>query len=225
LLGVAGFAGGAINAAAGGGTLVTFPALLSVGLSPLSANVTNTVGLVTGYLGGVAGHGRRDPLPEVGDRTLVGAAAAGAAVGIGCLLSTPESVIAQKPVLAVLRRRLGSDTRPSWVLSAAFAGGVYGAYFGAALGVLVLALLSITSRATFAHANAVKTRLSFVVNVIAAAAFAILAPVAWGPAGVIAVTSTAGGFLGGTAARRIPVRVLRGVTAVLGLIAFVRLVR
>jgi uncharacterized membrane protein YfcA len=171
----------------------------------------------------------------------VAAAATGAVVGVACLLSTPESaftrvapylllvavtlLIAQKPVLALLRRRLGSDTRASWVLSAAFAGGVYGAYFGAALGVLLLALLAMTSRAAFAHANAVKTRLSFVVNVIAAAAFAILAPVAWLPAGVIAVSSTAGGFLGGTLARRIPVGVLRAVTAALGLIAFVRLVR
>ncbi|MCW2666006.1 MAG: permease, partial [Frankiales bacterium] len=69
LLAVAGLAGGAVNAAAGGGSLVTFPALLAVGLSPLAANVTNTVALVPGYLGGMSGHGRaREPLPEVGAR-------------------------------------------------------------------------------------------------------------------------------------------------------------
>ncbi|MCU1676997.1 MAG: hypothetical protein JWM93_1755, partial [Frankiales bacterium] len=145
LLAVAGFAGGAINAAAGGGTLVTFPALLHAGLSPLSANVTNTVGLVPGYLGGVLGHQRRrESLPEVGQRVLAATALAGAALGVALLLSTPETLfkhvapylvlvavvllLAQKRILAVLRSR-GHHGGRRWVLSAAFAGGVYGAYF------------------------------------------------------------------------------------------------
>ncbi|MCU1677142.1 MAG: hypothetical protein JWM93_1900, partial [Frankiales bacterium] len=104
-------------------------------------------------------------------------------------------------------------------------GGVSGAYFGAALGVLLLALLSITSRAEFPLANAVKTLLSFVVNMLAALAYALFAPVAWWHALVIAIASTAGGYLGGTVARRIPVLTLRLVTAALGLVAFVNLVR
>jgi len=241
LLAVAGFLGGAINAAAGGGTLVTFPALLHVGLSPLSANVTNTVGLVPGYLGGVLGHQRRtESLPEVGQRPLALTAIAGAVVGVVLLLTTPEKLfghvapylvliavvllLAQKRILAALRSR-GHNGGRRWVLAATFAGGMYGAYFGAALGVLVLALLSIASRAEFALANAVKTLLAFVINAIAALAYAVFAPVAWWHALVIAVASTAGGYLGGSVARRIPVLVLRLVTAALGLVAFVTLVR
>ncbi|MDQ1703077.1 MAG: uncharacterized protein QOF57_2329 [Frankiaceae bacterium] len=241
LLAVAGFLGGAINAAAGGGTLVTFPALLHAGLTPLSANVTNTVGLVPGYLGGVLGHQRgRESLPEVGQRTLALTATAGAAIGVVLLLTTPEKLftsvapylvlvavvllLAQKRILAALRAR-GHGGGRRWVLAAAFAGGVYGAYFGAALGVLLLALLSITSRAEFPLANAVKTLLAFIVNMLAALAYAVFAPVAWWPALVIAIASTAGGYLGGTVARRIPVLVLRLVTAALGLVAFVTLLR
>ncbi len=241
LLAVAGFVGGAINAAAGGGTLVTFPALLHVGLSPLAANVTNTVGLVPGYLGGVLGHQRHhESLPEVRRRPLVFSAAAGAAVGVVFLLTTPAALfahlapclvlvavlllLARERILGALRARGHYVGRRS-VLGAAFAGGVYGAYFGAALGVLLLALLSIASRAEFALANAVKTLLALVVNAVAAFAYSVFAPVAWWQALVIAVASTAGGSIGGSVARHIPVPALRLFTAVLGLVAFVTLMR
>jgi uncharacterized membrane protein YfcA len=241
LLAVAGFVGGAINAAAGGGSLVTFPALLHAGLTPLSANVTNTVGLVPGYLGGVLGHQRRnESLPEVGQRPLALTAVAGAGVGVVLLLTTPEKLfsnvapylvlvavvllLAQKRILGVLRAR-GHTGGRRWVLAATFAAAVYGAYFGAAMGVLLLALLSISSRAEFPLANAVKTLLSFIVNVLAALAYAVFAPVAWWQALVVAVASLAGGYLGGTVARRIPVLVLRLATAALGHVAFVTLIR
>ena len=239
MLACAGFAGGAINAAAGGGTLVTFPALLALGFSPLSANVTNTVGLVPGYLGGVLGHNRAEPLPEAHHRALAISAGAGAAAGVALLLLSPSTVfesvapvlvliavlllLAQQPILQAMRRR-GRSGGPRVVLSAAFFSGVYGAYFGAALGVLLLALLSITSRAPFPLANAVKTRLAFVINLLAAIAYAVLAPVVWWAALVVAVSSTAGGYLGGRVARRIPVPVLRLLTAGLGVVAFVVLV-
>jgi uncharacterized membrane protein YfcA len=234
LVGLAGLAGGAINAAAGGGTLVTFPALLHAGLSPLAANVTNTVGLVPGYLGGVAGHRRWEPLPEVSHRALLGASGAGAAVGVALLLLTPQRLfshvapylvlvavvllLAQRRILAALRRR-GHAGSHRGVMIAVTVAAVYGAYFGAALGVMLVALLSITSRAEFPLANAVKTLLSFLINLIAGLAYAVLAPVAWLPALVVAVTSTAGGYVGGSVARRIPVVVLRLVTAALGLVA------
>ncbi|MDQ1682918.1 MAG: uncharacterized protein QOC60_1801 [Frankiaceae bacterium] len=241
LLAVAGFVGGAINAAAGGGSLVTFPALLHAGLTPLSANVTNTVGLVPGYLGGVLGHQRRnESLPEVGQRPLALTAVAGAGVGVVLLLTTPEKLfsnvapylvllavvllLAQKRILGALRSR-GHTGGRRWVLAATFVAAVYGAYFGAAMGVLLLALLSISSRAEFPLANAVKTLLSFIVNVLAALAYAVFAPVAWWQALVVAVASLAGGYLGGTVARRIPVLVLRLATAALGLVAFVTLIR
>jgi uncharacterized membrane protein YfcA len=234
LVGLAGFAGGAINAAAGGGTLVTFPALLHAGLSPLTANVTNTVGLVPGYLGGVVGHRRREPLPEVSHRVLLTASGAGAAVGVALLLLTPERLfthvapylvlvavvllLAQRRILAALNRR-GHVGSARGVTIAVTAAAVYGAYFGAALGVMLVALLSITSRAEFALSNAVKTLLSFAINLVAGLAYAALAPVAWWAALVVAVTSTAGGYVGGSVARRIPVVVLRLITAALGLIA------
>lgn len=240
LLACAGFAGGAINAAAGGGTLVTFPALLYIGLSPLSANVTNTVGLVPGYLGGVLGHNRSEPLPEAPHRTLAIDAAAGAMLGVALLLLSPRSVfdtvapylvliavvllLAQQSILSAMHRT-GRNGGPRTVRAAAFFGGVYGAYFGAALGVLLLALLSITSRAPFKLANAVKTRLSFVINLLAAIAYAVLAPVVWWAALTVAVSGTAGGYLGGRVARRVPVLVLRLVTAALGAVAFVTLMR
>ena len=239
LLACAGFAGGAINAAAGGGTLVTFPALLAVGLSPLSANVTNTVGLSPGYLGGAVGHQRTEPLPEIEHRPLAMSAVVGAAVGVALLLVSPSTLfervapflvliavvllLAQQPILHAMHRR-GVSGGPRAVLSAAFIGGAYGAYFGAALGVLLLALFSITSRAAFPLANAVKTRLAFVINLIAAIAYAVLAPVEWWAALVVAVSSTGGGYLGGRLARRIPVLALRLLTAALGAVAFVVLV-
>ena len=239
LLAVAGFAGGAINAAAGGGTLITFPALLYSGLSPLAATVTNTVGLTPGYLGGVLGHGRRsESLPEASLRALGVTAAAGAAGGVALLLLAPHRLftdvapylilvavtllLVQQPILTALRAR-GHEASRAGALAAVFASGVYGAYFGAAMGVLLLALLSVASRAEFALANAVKTALSFVVNILAAIAYAVFAPVAWWHALVIALASTAGGYLGGSLARRIPVVVLRLATAALGAVAFVTL--
>lgn len=240
LLAAAGLAGGAINAAAGGGSLVTFPALLAVGLNPLVANVTNTVALTPGYLGGVLGHGRRrEPLPEVGMRALLGAAVLGALAGVALLLLAGEDVfsglapwlvlaalgllLAQGPVLRALRAR-DLHASPRLLLGAVLVGGVYGAYFGGALGVMLLAVLGVTSRAEYGLANAVKTSLSFVINVLAAGLFAVLAPVAWGAAGVVAVASLVGGYAGGRVAQRVPVPVLRGFTAVLGLAAVVSLV-
>lgn len=242
LVAAAGLVGGAINAAAGGGSLVTFPALLHVGLGPLAANVSNTVGLVPGYLGGVLGHKTRDPLPEVDDRPLLLTGVLGAGAGVLLLLTTPEELFsAVAPVLVLLASALllgqpwllprlrrggsGSGGSSRAVLGTAFVGSLYGAYFGAALGVLLLALLGLCSRAPWPLANAVKTRLSFVVNLVAAGLFVCLAPVAWSFVLILAVTSSVGGYLGGDVARRIPVPVLRAFTAVLGVVAAVTLWR
>jgi uncharacterized membrane protein YfcA len=171
---------------------------------------------------------------------LAAVAAAGAAIGVVVLLVTPERVfrgvapylilaavvllLAQSRILTALRSR-GHEGGRRWVLAATFACSIYGAYFGGALGVLLLALLSIASRADFVLTNAVKALLSLVINVVAALAYAAFAPVVWQAALALAVTSTAGGYLGGTVARHIPVIWLRLVTAALGLVAFVTLVR
>ncbi|MCW2667492.1 MAG: hypothetical protein JWN57_2454, partial [Frankiales bacterium] len=171
-------------------------------------------------------------------RALVGSAALGALAGVALLLAAGEDLfsdlapflvlaslallLAQGPVLRALRARDLHDS-PQLLLGAVFFAAVYGAYFGAALGVLLLAVLGVASRAEYGLANAVKTSLSFVINLLAAGLFAVLAPVAWGAAGVLAVASLVGGYAGGRAARRVPVPVLRGATAVLGLAAVVSL--
>lgn len=241
VLALAGFVGGAINAAAGGGSLVTYPALLAVGLQPLAANVTNTVGLTAGYLGGVVGHRSRSSLPEASMRALLAASLAGALLGVAVLLNTAESVfravvpvlvlfatvllLAQRWLLDVLRSKGYRGASRAAVLAAAFAGGVYGAYFGAAYGVVLLAAFAVTSAAAWPVANAVKTLLSLAINVTAAVAYLALAPVSLSHALVLAAGSLLGGYLGGDVARRVPVGALRAFTALLGATAFVILVR
>ncbi|MEP7054568.1 MAG: sulfite exporter TauE/SafE family protein, partial [Actinomycetota bacterium] len=183
LLAAAGFVAGAINAAAGGGSLITYPALLAVGLNPLAANVTNTVGLAPGYLGGVFGHRSRTPLPELSLARSVAASVAGAFVGVAVLLNTSERVfrwvvpvlvlvatvliLVQPWLLKAIRSKGYRGSSERAVLLCCFAGGVYGAYFGAAYGVVLLALFAVTSAATWPVANAVKTLLSLAINVIA----------------------------------------------------------
>lgn len=237
LVAASGLVGGAINAAAGGGSLVTFPALLNAGLPPLTANVSNTVGLVPGYVGGIAGLRNREELPELDDRPLLLTGLAGALVGVALLLTTPARVFAlAAPVLVLLasvlllgqpwllprlQGRGHGGRRP--VRVTVFLGSVYGAYFGAALGVLLLALLDLFSTAPWKVANAVKARLSLVVNLAAAVLFVALAPVRWDAVLLLGLTSPLGGWLGGDLARRVPVPALRALTASLGVVAAVTL--
>lgn len=240
LLAIAGVVGGAINAAAGGGSLVTYPALLAVGLSPLAANVTNTVGLTPGYLGGLLGQRSGGSLPEASIRHLVSTSLAGALAGVALLLTAPERLfgvvapvlvlvatvllVVQPWLLKALRARgyRGSSRRS--VLVATFFGGVYGAYFGAALGVVLLAVYAVTSHASWPRANAVKSWVSLAINLLAALLFLRLAPVHVVPALLLAAGGLLGGYFGGGLTRRIPVAVLRAVTALLGAIAFISLV-
>lgn len=241
LLAVAGFVGGAINAAAGGGSLITYPALLFVGLSPLAANVTNAVGLTPGYLGGVLGQRSSEALPEASLRRLVTTATAGALAGVALLLLAPERLfgvvapvlvlaatvllLIQPGLLKALRAKGYRGSSPRAVLVAAFCGGVYGAYFGAALGVVLLAVFAVASTASWPLANAVKTWLSLAINLIAAVLFLALAPVHVVPALVLAVGGLLGGYFGGGITRRVPVPVLRIFTAIIGAVAFIQLVQ
>lgn len=210
------------------------------------ANVTNTIGLVPGGLSGVAGYRRE--LEGQGDRLrrLGAASLLGGLVGAILLFELPASVFAHVvPILILvacvlvivqprLRRILSARPekpgsaerrgRPGYaLLVGAWATGVYGGYFGAAQGVILISLLAIFLDDHLQRLNATKNVLTVLVNAIAAVLFAIFAPVAWGAALVLAAGSIVGGFIGARAGRRLPPTLLRGVIVVIGLVAAVKL--
>lgn len=244
-LAVAGFGAGVVNGVAGGGSMVSFPALLVVGVPSLAANVTSTVGIWPGYAGGAAGFRRNLATQRDRLRALAPIALAGAVVGSLLILVTPEDAfdaLAPWLVLAAcalfaaqprLARRLAVDHRDdgggvggghaALRVAGVFVASVYGAYFGAGLGVLLLAVLGITLPGRLADLNAVRTVLALLVNSIAVVVFAVAAPVVWSAAGAMAVASLAGGYVGARSAARMPVPVFRAAVLALGLAAAVGL--
>jgi uncharacterized protein len=238
---LAGLAAGAINTVVGSGTLITFPVLLAFGYSPVTANVSNTIGLVPGSLSGAVGYRRE--LAGQGRRILrLGAASlVGGAVGAVLLLELPSSAfkaivpafIGIALVLVVLQPRLNRMLAARKVDRdleggiftplAVFAAGVYGGYFGAAQGILLVGFLGVTLPQSLQRTNALKNVLTAVVNGVAGVYFAFAAHVEWGPAGIIAGASMVGGQLGAHYGRRLPPAVLRGVIVVVGMTAIVRL--
>jgi uncharacterized protein len=238
---LAGLAAGAINTVVGSGTLITFPVLLAFGYSPVTANVSNTIGLVPGSLSGAVGYRRE--LAGQGRRILrLGAASlVGGAVGAVLLLELPGSAfkaivpvfIGIALVLVVLQPRLNRMLAARKVDRdleggiftplAVFAAGVYGGYFGAAQGILLVGFLGVTLPQSLQRTNALKNVLTAVVNGVAGVYFAFAAHVEWGPAGIIAGASMVGGQLGAHYGRRLPPAVLRGVIVVVGMTAIVRL--
>jgi uncharacterized protein len=239
----AGVFAGTINTVVGSGTLVTFPVLLAVGYSPVVANVSNTLGLVPGSVSGAIGYraklaGQRRRILVLGSGSLLGGIA-----GAVLLLSLPGSafeaivpaLIALALVLVVLQPRLtrGLSARrhrarphggpPLW--GGVFGTGVYGGYFGAAQGVILLALLGITiPDEDLQRLNALKNVLAGLVNGVAAVVFLFFASVAWLPALLLAIGSAAGGQLGARIGRSLSPGVLRGVIVVVGLAAIAQLV-
>ncbi|HEY0541837.1 MAG TPA: sulfite exporter TauE/SafE family protein [Actinoallomurus sp.] len=234
LLAAAGMAAGVVNAIAGGGSLISFPALLAVGYPTVSANVTNTVALWPGYIGGAVGYraelsGQRGRAIAFSVTSVVGAV-------LGCLLLlvTPDGVFtALVPILIVvaslllalqpwLKKRLTASERLSgrhnqiMLHGGIFFGGVYGAYFGAGLGVMLLGILGVFVPDDLQRVNAVRAVLSLVINTVAFAAFAAFGPVRWYAVAVMAVASLAGGFAGARVARRLSPRLLRGVIVTFG---------
>jgi uncharacterized protein len=243
-LAAAGFGAGLVNGVAGGGSMLSFPALLAVGVPALAANVTSTVGIWPGYLGGVAGFRRLIAAQRDRLRPLTVVALAGAVAGAALLLVTSEDAfdaVAPWLVLAaiglfaaqpLLARRLvahgpaaadGRRRQTAVRLGGVFAASVYGAYFGAGLGVLLLAVLGATLPGRLTDLNGIRTVLALVVNSIAVVVFAAAAPVEWAAAGTMAATSLAGGYVGARTAARMPVPVFRGVVVALGVAAFVGL--
>jgi uncharacterized protein len=230
---VAGLVAGAVNAAAGGGSLLVFPSLLAVGLPPLAANVTNSIAQWPGYVGIVAGTGRE--LRGQGRRILLTSAVSvvGAAVGCTLLLVLPSSVFdAVVPALVLLAtavfalqpliRRWAAPTpgmpdRLVTLLPTVFLAAVYGGYFGGALGVILIATLSMFAHDTLVRLNALKGLLSLVVATVTVVYFAIGAPVNWPAVAVLAPTTLVGGYIGARVARRSPEGVLRTAVVVLGM--------
>ena len=237
LLAGAGLLAGGVNALAGGGSLISFPALLAAGYPPVTANVTNTVALVPGYAGSVVG-GRAELVGQGARvRSLAVVSVVGAVLGSVLLLTTPSDVFrAVVPFLILLacglllaQPRLAArvQARPGpahggWGLPATvLLAAVYGAYFGAGLGVLLLGLLGVFLAERLQVVNALKNVVSVLVNLVALVAFGLFGPVAWEAVAVIALTSLAGGYFGGRLAGRVPSRVLRGVVVAYGVVVSV----
>ncbi|GAA1451279.1 sulfite exporter TauE/SafE family protein [Mycobacterium cookii] len=244
LIALAGVAAGTINTVVGSGTLITFPTLLAFGVPPVTANVSNTVGLVPGSMSGVFGYrrelaGQRSRVLRLGSASLLGgilgavlllwlpSAAFDAIVPVLILLGVVLVVIGPRVQRAVAARAEARGGIPDhgvwWVWPAVAATGVYGGYFGAAQGVLLMAVLGIGVADSMQRHTATKNVLALIVNAVAALVFIAVAEVDWEVAGLIALGSVIGGQLGATVGRRLPASLLRAVIAVVGLTALVAL--
>lgn len=238
---------GGINTVVGSGTLVTFPTLLVLGVPPLTANISNSVGLVAGGISGTLGY-----LPEMkgmGRKVLqlVPMSVLGAVIGALLLLVLPpEAFAAIVPVLiavgillVVLGPRLSAWAKshhheggrvPVWHLVALMAGvlvaGVYGGYFGAAQGVILIGLLSALSTERLQALNGLKNVLGTIVNAVASLVFIIVEPhlVDWSIVGLVAIGAIIGGVLGARFGRRLPPNVLRAVIVLVGVVGLVKFV-
>ncbi len=241
---LAGLAAGTINTVVGSGTLITFPTLLALGVPPVTANVSNTIGLVPGSVSGAVGYrrelrGQGSRLVRLGTASVVGgvagavlllvlpAAAFDAVVpvliGLGCVL-----VVVQPRVSRWIAARAEASGREvpehgaAWVWVLVLLSGVYGGYFGAAQGVILMAVLGVGLQETMQRNNATKNVLAGLVNLVAALLFVVVAEVDWAAAGLIALGAVVGGQVGATVGRRLPATALRTVIVVVGVVAVVR---
>jgi uncharacterized membrane protein YfcA len=229
LLLAAGLAAGTVNAVAGGGSLITFPALVAVGLPPVPANVTNSIAVSPGYLASVVGsradlEGQHHRVRLVAPTAVVGSAA-----GCALLLLTPARafelvvpflVLAATATLAFqdrLRRLVGHPhemtrrRRAGGLYAMVGLGALYGGYFGAALGVMLVAGLALVIDETLARVSALKNVISAVVGLVTVIAFAAFGPVNWAGVAIVAPAALIGGYAGARLVRRLPHSVLRAV--------------
>jgi uncharacterized protein len=239
----AGLAAGTVNTVVGSGTLITFPVLLAFGYAPVTANVSNTVGLVPGSVSGAIGYrrelvGQREQVLRLGAMSVLGGA-----TGAVLLLLLPASAfkavvpafIAIAVVLTVLQPRLNKRlasrgekrsaagaTRYLTPL-AVYITGVYGGYFGAGQGILLLAIFGVTLAQSLHRSNALKNVLAGTVNGVAAIYFIFAAHVDWAPAAIIAVSAIVGGQIGARYGRRLHPDVLRALIVIVGVAAIVDL--
>lgn len=237
---------GAMNALAGGGTLITFPTLVALGLPPVAANVTNTLAVAPGALGGMLAQRRQ--LAGQGKRLarLAPAALLGGLTGGFLLLHTDEALFrrlvpwlilaasgvlaVQEPLRALLLRRLPGpspaaaaaghlhDHSEGLATLAVFGASIYGGYFGAGLGVILLAALGLVLHDSLTRLNATKQAIGFLANLAAAVLFGLDGPVHWPAAVVMAVGAVVGGAFGGRVAGRVHPGTLRRVVVSIGLV-------
>lgn len=245
LAALAAVAAGAMNALAGGGTLITFPTLVALGLPPVAANVTNTLAVAPGALGGMLA--QRRELAGQGRRLarLTPAALLGGLVGGLLLLHTDEALFrklvpwlilsaagilaVQEPLRALLLRRLPGppavtaeghhgDHSEGLATVSVFAASIYGGYFGAGLGVILLAALGLVLHDSLTRLNATKQAIGFLANLAAAVLFGLDGPVYWPAAAVMAIGAVTGGTIGGHLAGRVRAGTLRLVVVSIGLV-------
>lgn len=240
-LALAGVSAGAINTLVGSGTLITFPVLLAFGYAPVTANVSNTIGLVPGSISGAIGYrrelgGQRRRVLRLGAMSVLGGI-----TGAVLLLLLPSGAfkaivpafivvaliltVAQPHIASWLARRSIDLERPGSLFAplGAFFTGVYGGYFGAAQGIMLLAILGVALSQDLQRTNALKNVLAGATNAIAGVYFAFAAHVDWSAAGLIAVGSVLGAQLGARYGRRLAPSVLRAVIVLVGTFAIVRL--
>ena len=237
LLAGAALVAGAVNAVAGGGSLISFPALLAVGYPALTANVTNSVALTPGYFGGTLGY-RRELAGQRGRILALGViSAVGAVVGAVLLLISSAALFerivpwliflacgllaAQTRLARLVRERrpaepAGAGGHAAPLFAAQFLAATYGAYFGAGVGIMMLAILGIFLADNLQRLNALKGLLSFLISVVAAVSFLLFADVSLVAVAVMAVASLLGGQLGVVLARRLDDRTLRWLVIAFG---------
>ena len=241
----AGACAGVINAIVGSGSLITFPVLLALGYPPLTANVSNNIGLVPGGASGALGYRRELSGQSATLRRLLPMSMVGSLAGALLLLQLPAAafdaivpvLVAVAVVLVVVQPRIAARVEAGRLrdgrvaragppaMAAVLLSGVYGGYFGAAQGVLLIGLLGAMLGEHLQRVNAIKNVLALAVNSVAAVTFVLVSPdlVNWAVVVLIAAGSVIGGMAGAFVGRRLPVPVLRGVVVVIGLVALVRL--
>ena len=227
-----------INALAGGGTLITFPTLLAVGLSPVSANVTSTTGLIPGFLGGTLAQGRDLKGQRKRAWIVIPAAILGSLTGGILLLLTTERLFAnlvpflillaaillavQTPVRNWLTRRqehnAGRSIPEAWVFLPVFLGSIYGGYFGAGLSIVLLAVLSLVLNDSLTRLNALKQSIALAINITAALLFVLSGKVVWSVALVMMAGALLGGSMGGRLAGKVSPTALRWIVVAIGFV-------
>jgi uncharacterized membrane protein YfcA len=230
---------GVINAVAGGGTLLTFPALLAAGLTPVGANATNTLALWAGQLSSAFAYKKHLQDERARATALAVPSVIGGLLGSALVLALPARVFAavvpwlivfacvllalQGPIKRALSRLPGADHPAAlWIVQLLIS--IYGGYFGAAMGILMLAAMGILLPSSGQHANALKVLLSFLANGSAALLFMAMGAADLPVALLMAVASTGGGWAGAHLAQRLPPIAMRGVAIAVGLYAALRMV-
>jgi hypothetical protein len=227
---VAAFAAGAMNSVAGGGSFLSFPALIFAGVPPISANATNNCAMWVGTLGSARGY--KEEIREHRGLLLpvMAVSVAGALIGACALLLTPSTLFERlipwlllfaTTVFAIspwlVRRDDGAPKHAPWQLVVQFLVAIYGGYFGAGMGILMLAILAFTGLPTFNAQNAIKNALSVTINGVALVPFVFARIVDWRFALPMAAIALAGGYFGARFFRRVPQPISRAIVITIGI--------